>query len=156
MGSLSQEYPAFAGDIFDLLYTQFMRSYEKDSTIFNPIKLDVCVENASNGGYPKIIEPIHILLSNLVKSLRVAATVDVTSVTAETMSRCKDYLLSFINRLSMANLEDFELDKSANFDMATHIGLRNNYYATLLLGVYEVKFLKTMVIDMMHVANSTT
>ena len=90
-----------------------------------------------------------------MKSLRVAATVDVTSVTAETMSRCKDYLLSFINRLSRANLEDFELDKSASFDMATHIGLRSNYYATLLLGVYEVKFLKTMVIDMMHVANST-
>ncbi|KAL9554015.1 hypothetical protein MBANPS3_002999 [Mucor bainieri] len=138
LGSLCQEFPAFAGDIFDLLNTQFLRTFERDSTILNPVKLEACVENATNGGYPKIVEPIHILLSNLVKSLRVAATVDVTSVTAETMSRCRDTLLSFINRLSKATLEDFELDKTANFDMATHVGLRNNQYAILLLGVYEV------------------
>lgn len=138
LGSLCQEFPAFSGDIFDLLNTQFLRTFERDSTILNPIKLEACVENATNGGYPKITEPIHILLSNLVKSLRVAATVDVTSVTAETMSRCRDTLLSFINRLSKANLEDFELDKTASFDMATHVGLRNNQYATLLLGAYEV------------------
>ncbi|GAN03661.1 Fanconi anemia group I protein [Mucor ambiguus] len=138
LGSLCQEFPAFAGDIFDLLNTQFLRTFERDSTVLNPIKLEACVENATSGGYPKIAEPIHILLSNLVKSLRVAATVDVTSVTAEAMSKCRDTLLSFINRLSKASLEDFELDKTANFDMATHAGLRNNQYATLLLGVYEV------------------
>ncbi|KAI8643310.1 FANCI solenoid 4-domain-containing protein [Parasitella parasitica] len=115
-----------------------MKSYEKDPTILNPIKLDVCVENANNGGAPKIIEPVHILLSNLVNSLRVAATVDVTATTAESMSRCKDHLLSFVSRLSRATLEDFELDKTASLDMATHIGLRNNFYTTLLIGVYEV------------------
>ncbi|CAO0793414.1 unnamed protein product [Mucor circinelloides] len=138
LGSLSQDFPAFAGDIFDLLYTQFLTTVEKNATILNPIKLNACVENANNGGYPKITEPIHILLSNLVKSLRAAATVNVTTVTTDTMSTCRDALLSLINRLSKATLEDFELDKSANFDMATHAGLRNNQYVTLLLGVYEV------------------
>ncbi|CEP15833.1 hypothetical protein [Parasitella parasitica] len=138
LGSLSQEYPAFAADIFELLSTQFMKSYEKDSTILNPIKLDVCVENANNGGAPKIIEPIHVLLSNLVTSLRMATNVDVTTITADSMSRCKDHLLSFISRLSRATLEDFELDKTASLDMATHVGLKNNYYTTLLIGVYEV------------------
>lgn len=100
--------------------------------------MEVCVENANNGGYPKIIEPIHVLLSNLVKSLRVASTVDVTAVTAESMSICRDYLLSFVSRLSRATAEDFELDKTTIFDMATHQGLRNSYYATLLWSVYEV------------------
>jgi Fanconi anemia group I protein len=115
-----------------------MRSYEKDSSISNPIKLDVCVENANNGGYPKIVEPIHILLANLVKALNAASTENTTSLTSETIVRFKSCMESFIDRLSKASLEDFELDKTANFDMATHLGLRNNLYANLVLGIYEV------------------
>jgi hypothetical protein len=117
-----------------------MRSFEKDNSITNPIKLDVCVENANNGGYPKIVEPIHILLANLVKALGAVSTEKATSLISETIERFKGCMESFVNRLSKANLEDFELDKTANFDMATHLGLRNNLYANLVLGVYEVTY----------------
>ncbi|KAI8371281.1 FANCI solenoid 4-domain-containing protein [Choanephora cucurbitarum] len=137
LGSLSQEHPTFAGDIFDLLYTQFTKVFEKDASIANPIKLDHCVENATNGAYPKIMEPVHLLLKNLIKSYRAASTKDTTSVVAETMDRFNDQMLSLVNRLSSARLEDFELDKTSSFDMATHIGLRNNLYAQLMLGIYE-------------------
>ncbi|OBZ87914.1 Fanconi anemia group I [Choanephora cucurbitarum] len=137
LGSLSQEHPTFAGDIFDLLYTQFTKVFEKDASIANPIKLDHCLENATNGGYPKIMEPVHLLLKNLIKSYRAASTEDTTSVVAETIDRFNDRMLSLVNRLSSARLEDFELDKTSSFDMATHIGLRNNLYAQLMLGIYE-------------------
>lgn len=115
-----------------------MKSYEKDTSISNPIKLDVCVENANNGGYPKLVEPIHILLANLVKALGAASTENATSFTSEAIVRFKSCMESFVNRLSKASLEDFELDKTSNFDMATHLGLRNNLYARLVLGAYEV------------------
>lgn len=116
-----------------------MKSYEKNASITNPIKIDACIENASNGGYPKVNEPIHVLLANLIKSFRMASTQQVTSVTLETLDRFKANMVSFIDRLIKCNLEDFELDKTANFDMATHIGLRNNQFANLMIGVYEVK-----------------
>lgn len=115
-----------------------MRSYERDTNITNPIKLEVCVENATNGGYPKILEPIHILLANILKALNATRTETLSSVTTETVSQFKANMKSFVLRLSRATLEDFELDKNANFDMATHIGLRNIQYASLLLGSYEV------------------
>ncbi|KAF9186914.1 hypothetical protein BGZ51_001704 [Haplosporangium sp. Z 767] len=39
--------------------------------------------------------------------------------------------------LQQVGLEDFELDKTSDFNMATNIGARNNMYATLLSGCYE-------------------
>lgn len=139
LGSLSQEHDKFSGDIIELLYTQFSRSYEKDTSITNPIKLESCVENATNGGYPKITEPIHVLLANIVKTLKATSVSNnVSSVTSNTILKLKNDINSFVTRLSRATLEDFELDKTASFDMATHIGLRNTQYATLVVGCYEV------------------
>lgn len=138
LGSLSQEHVTFAGDIIELLYTQFSRSYEKDVSITNPIKLESCVENATNGGYPKITEPIHVLLANIVKTLKATSVTNVSAVTTDTIQKLKANMKSFVLRLSRATLEDFELDKTASFDMATHIGLRNTQYVTLVVGCYEV------------------
>ncbi|KAG2232755.1 hypothetical protein INT48_001109 [Thamnidium elegans] len=132
LGALSQEHPSFAGDIFELLYTQFMRTFEKDSSIINPIKLEVCIENATNGAYPKMLEPVHVLLANLIKALYATRLETPSAVTVDTISQFKMTMKSFVTRLSRATLEDFELEKT-NFDMATHIGLRNTQYATLLL-----------------------
>lgn len=42
-------------------------------------------------------------------------------------------------RLCKADPEDFELDKSSNYDMVTNVGMRNNCRAQLLLGTYEVR-----------------
>lgn len=119
-----------------------MRSFEKDPNIINPIKLENCVENATNGGYPKLLEPVHILLANIVKVLHAARSENVSSVTNETISKFNATMKSFVLRLSRSSLEDFDLDKSASFDMATHIGLRNVYYASLILGCYEVSIKK--------------
>ncbi|KAG2213869.1 hypothetical protein INT47_001138 [Mucor saturninus] len=137
LGSLSQQYPSFAGDIFELLYAQFVKNFERDPSSTNPIKLEVCVENATNGGYPKILEPIHILLANTLKAMNAIHVKSLPSVTRDTLSLFKANMKSFVLRLSRATLEDFEL-LNASSDMATHIGLRNTQYASLLVAMeYE-------------------
>lgn len=45
---------------------------------------------------------------------------------------------SLAHRLSKNQLEDYALDKSASYDLATHAGARNHQSARLLLGCYEV------------------
>ncbi|KAI7907431.1 FANCI solenoid 4-domain-containing protein [Cokeromyces recurvatus] len=114
-----------------------MKSYEKDTNIINPIKLETAVENASTGGYPKLIEPIYVLLGNIIKTLEVISSTEANTITDDRIIQFKNHMQSFIDRLLKANLEDFELDKAANFDMATNLGLKNNLYANLLLGIYE-------------------
>ena len=39
--------------------------------------------------------------------------------------------------LDRAGLEDFGLEDTSDFNMATSIGARNNMYASLLIGCYE-------------------
>ncbi|KAI8988263.1 FANCI solenoid 4-domain-containing protein [Mycotypha africana] len=105
----------------------------------NVIKIDACIENASNGAYPRKVEDVPNLIINLVKSLRSTSVQDtIPAVTAETITRYKSDLNTFIEKLTKAELEDFELDKTCNLDMATHLGLRNNILATLLIDIYEV------------------
>ncbi|KAI9499698.1 FANCI solenoid 4-domain-containing protein [Zychaea mexicana] len=139
LATLSQ-HKDIAGDIFEILYAQFQRVYEKDRGMVTPIRLDVCVENSHNGGAPKIAEPIHILLSSLFQSLRnLEKCLNNTSnsVITDQVSKCRSDLASLVFRLSKSDLEDYELDKTADLDLATHTGMRNNIYAGLLQGTYE-------------------
>ncbi|KAI8148643.1 FANCI solenoid 4-domain-containing protein [Fennellomyces sp. T-0311] len=126
-----------ASDIFEVLYAQFLRVFEKDRGVTPPIRLDACVENARNGGYPKLCEPVHILLASLTKTMANLRHCPTSTVVTDQIDKCRQDIKSLIARLSKSDLEDFELDKTATFDLATHIGLRNNIYAGLLQGVYE-------------------
>ena len=47
-------------------------------------------------------------------------------------------LSSLTTRVIDAEMEDFELDKNADFSCTNGVGIKNNIYAILLLGVYEV------------------
>lgn len=53
------------------------------------------------------------------------------------MEECVRDLDNILLGLGRAGLEDFELDKTSDFSMASNIGARNNMYATLLNGCYE-------------------
>lgn len=135
MGQLSGSSSLIASEIFEVLDAQFKKIYEKDATI--PFRLDACVENALTGGYPRTSEPVHILLANLFKAVRQLSDCD-QPVIKEVLDRRREDIDSLIFRLSKADLEEYELDKTANYDMATHLGLRNYLYAVLLHGSYEV------------------
>jgi hypothetical protein len=54
------------------------------------------------------------------------------------LSHLEEQIHSLCFRLSKADPEDFELDKSSNYDMITNVGMRNNHRAQLLLSTYEV------------------
>ncbi|KAI8989516.1 FANCI solenoid 4-domain-containing protein [Pilobolus umbonatus] len=140
LGSLASQFPLFAADIFELLYIQFIRLYEKDINILCPLRVDSCVESANNSAHPKITEPVHILLINLVKCVHAIPQNGLTTVVEEAMVDFRDIMKSIITRLSKAELEDFDLDKTANFDITTHMGIRNYHLTTLLLGIYEAAF----------------
>ncbi|KAG0001818.1 hypothetical protein BGZ79_004110 [Entomortierella chlamydospora] len=53
------------------------------------------------------------------------------------VSECHRDLERILLGLERAGLEDFELDKTSDFNMSSNIGARNNMYATLLTGCYE-------------------
>lgn len=71
---------------------------------------------------------------------------DITSISCQIAISADDQLVEECVRdldnillgLERAGLEDFELDKTSDFSMASNIGARNNMYATLLNGCYEV------------------
>ncbi|KAI9312563.1 FANCI solenoid 4-domain-containing protein [Dichotomocladium elegans] len=102
-----------------------------------PLRLDICVENALNGGFPRLLEPVHVLVANMLRSLRQLFSAENNPVVSELLSQCQEDVTSLIFRLKKSDLEDYQLDKSSEFDMATHLGMRNHMYAVLLQGCYE-------------------
>jgi hypothetical protein len=116
-----------------------MRTFERESSVACPIRLDICVKKA---GITEIAEPIHILTANLTKAMRAipseAQGNSKRKRASSSSSSIASDLSSLVTRLSKATLEDFELDKTSSFDMNTAQGQRNNHYVILLLGLYEV------------------
>uniref|UniRef100_A0A8C3XVX6 FA complementation group I n=1 Tax=Chelydra serpentina TaxID=8475 RepID=A0A8C3XVX6_CHESE len=49
-----------------------------------------------------------------------------------------EMLESITRRMIKSELEDFELDKSADFSLSSGVGVKNNIYAILVMGVCEV------------------
>ncbi|XP_078711067.1 Fanconi anemia group I protein [Lampetra fluviatilis] len=47
-------------------------------------------------------------------------------------------LESMTRRMIKSDLDDFELDKSADFSLTTSVGVKNNIYVILVIGIYEV------------------
>lgn len=53
------------------------------------------------------------------------------------VEECQNDLYKLVLGLESTGLEDFELDKTSDFHMASNIGVRNNMYASLLIGCFE-------------------
>ena len=120
-----------------------MKSFERNTSVPCPIKLDSCIEPSSSGGFVKTVEPIHILLLNTCRSIQAAASDSSTfSLIIESINRFRSHIKSFIIRLSNAALDDLELDKTNSFDVDTYEGQKNIQYAMLLLPLYEVTLYK--------------
>ncbi|KAF7730861.1 hypothetical protein EC973_001379 [Apophysomyces ossiformis] len=128
--ALAQQHEILTSDVYDIFNAQ-------DVNVASPLKLDACVENATNGGYPKLLEPAHMLLVNLLQTLRTLSDENKNAGISSSYTSTRDQVASLTFRLAKADLEDFELEKTANLDMGTNLGLRNNMYANILLGVYE-------------------
>ncbi|KAL1915527.1 uncharacterized protein VTP21DRAFT_6651 [Calcarisporiella thermophila] len=117
--------------IFEILYQQFQKFYVQDLNISTPFRFEECVNSDTAGGVPKMTEPIHHLLSCLCKTVRSLSTHDLD---VRHLAECRSLLVTLAQRFVRADVEDYELDKSAEFNA----GIRNNIYADMLLGCYEV------------------
>ncbi|KAI9280231.1 FANCI solenoid 4-domain-containing protein [Umbelopsis sp. AD052] len=136
LSKISIEHPELASDILAMLQLQFKKYFVADQSFDNPLQLDKCVEQSSLGGSVHTVEPIHSLIQALVKTM-VAMRSNNQGTTSSDITSLQGHIDSLCFRLCKADPEDFELDKSSNYDMVTNVGMRNNCRAQLLLSTYE-------------------
>ncbi|KAF9917506.1 hypothetical protein BX616_000765 [Lobosporangium transversale] len=137
--------PYLSPIIFEILQAHFIHFYDKTGTRLTPLKLEECIGNSKTGGEPIFIEPLQYLMTGIVRSLvglqrlnrRSTKVHDEVYADEQQVSDCHRDLDTILLGLQRAGLEDFELDKTSDFNMGSNIGARNNMYATLLTGCYE-------------------
>uniref|UniRef100_A0A3Q4MBU3 FA complementation group I n=1 Tax=Neolamprologus brichardi TaxID=32507 RepID=A0A3Q4MBU3_NEOBR len=137
-----------ASSIMQTLLSQLKRYYEPEQDLLPPVKLEPCI--TAHGDQVYLQEPLAHLLSCTVHCLmwlqntRQSANPNADDSDGDEeeeegyRSDLHAILESMTRRMMKCELEDFELDKSAEFSMGSSVGVKNNIYAVLVMGVYEV------------------
>uniref|UniRef100_A0A8C4QFB0 FA complementation group I n=1 Tax=Eptatretus burgeri TaxID=7764 RepID=A0A8C4QFB0_EPTBU len=141
-----------APPILQMLLQQLRRHVESTQDILPPLRLEGCI--TGQGEQVFLQEPLAHLLSCVQacvrkwKELRIQVQVeggcedghdeDDGGEGDNVLRELQELLDSVSVRMVKSELEDFELDKSADFSLSISIGVKNNIYAVLVLGVYEV------------------
>ncbi|XP_061577509.1 Fanconi anemia group I protein isoform X2 [Cololabis saira] len=135
-----------ASSIMQTLLSQLRRYYEPEQDLLPPVKLEPCI--TAHGDQVFLQEPLAHLVSCTVncllwlKNMRQSASCNDSDDDEEEeegyQSDLQTILQSMTRRMIKCELEDFELDKSAEFSMGSSVGVKNNIYAVLVMGVYEV------------------
>ncbi|KAM3609806.1 uncharacterized protein V6R79_020568 [Siganus canaliculatus] len=130
--------------VMQTLFSQLKRYYEPEQDLLPPVKLEPCITALGDQIY--LQEPLAHLLSCTVhcllwlQSARRSAAADSDDEEEEEgyKSELQTILESMTRRMIKSELEDFELDKSAEFSMGSSVGVKNNIYSVLVMGVYEI------------------
>ncbi|XP_078113590.1 Fanconi anemia group I protein isoform X2 [Sander vitreus] len=135
-------------DVRLMLY-ELKRYYEPEQDLLPPVKLEPCITALGDQVY--LQEPLAHLVSCTVHCLlwlqnmrRTANPKDGDSDEEEEeeeegyQSELQTILESMTRRMIKSELEDFELDKSAEFSVGSSVGVKNSIYAVLVMGVYEI------------------
>ncbi|KAF1387005.1 hypothetical protein PFLUV_G00100770 [Perca fluviatilis] len=137
-----------ASSIMQTLFSQLKRYYEPEQDLLPPVKLEPCITALGDQVY--LQEPLAHLVSCTVHCLlwlqnmrRTANPKDDDSDEEEEeeegcQSELQTILESMTRRMIKSELEDFELDKSAEFSVGSSVGVKNSIYAVLVMGVYEI------------------
>ncbi|KAK5867624.1 hypothetical protein PBY51_012095 [Eleginops maclovinus] len=136
-----------ASSIMQTLFSQLKRYYEPEQDLLPPVKLEPCITALGDQVY--LQEPLAHLLSCTVHCLLwlqnmrrsahpIANDSDEEEEEEGYQSELQTMLESVTRRMMKSELEDFELDKSAEFSMGSSVGVKNNIYAVLVMGVYEI------------------
>ncbi|XP_039978862.1 Fanconi anemia group I protein [Xiphias gladius] len=138
-----------ASSIMQTLFSQLRRYYEPEQDLLPPVKLEPCI--TAHGDQVYLQEPLAHLVSCTVhcllwlQNMRRSANPNTDNSEEEEEEEEEGYqselqaiLESMTRRMIKSELEDFELDKSAEFSMGSSVGVKNNIYAVLVMGVYEV------------------
>ncbi|XP_042266424.1 Fanconi anemia group I protein isoform X2 [Thunnus maccoyii] len=137
-----------ASSIMQTLFSQLRRYYEPEQDLLPPVKLEPCI--TAHGEQVYLQEPLGHLVSCTVHCLlwlqNVHRSANLNAGDSDDdeeeeegyQSELQTILESMTRRMIKSELEDFELDKSAEFSMGSSVGVKNNIYAVLVMGVYEV------------------
>nr|KAF6399197.1 FA complementation group I [Molossus molossus] len=133
-----------ANSIMQTLLSQLKQFYEPQADVLPPLRLDACV--LTQGDQILLQEPLDHLLCCIQHCLawyksRVMPVHQEEEEEEEEegfYQELDDMLESITNRMIKSELEDFELDKSADFSQSTGTGIKNNLCASLVMGICEV------------------
>uniref|UniRef100_A0A673TR06 FA complementation group I n=1 Tax=Suricata suricatta TaxID=37032 RepID=A0A673TR06_SURSU len=132
-----------ANSIMQTLLLQLKQYYEPKPDVLPPLKLEACV--LAQGDRICLQEPLDYLLCCAQHCLawckRKAVPLQQEEEEEEeegVYQELEDLLESLTTRMIKSELEDFELDKSADFSQSTGVGIKNNICASLVMGVCEV------------------
>ncbi|XP_012708751.2 Fanconi anemia group I protein [Fundulus heteroclitus] len=137
-----------ASSIMQTLLSQVRRYYEPEQDLLPPVKLEPCI--TAQGDQVYLQEPLAHLVSCTVHcltwlqnshrgaNLNAEDSDDDEEEEEGYKSELQAILESATRRMIKCELEDFELDKSAEFSLGSSVGVKNNIYAVLVMGLYEV------------------
>ncbi|XP_061629167.1 Fanconi anemia group I protein [Phyllopteryx taeniolatus] len=140
-----------ASSIMQTLFSQLRRYYEPEQDLLPPVKLHPCI--TAHGEQIHLQEPLAHLVCCTVqcllwhKNMRQSAKISAYDSDDDDDDKDEDegyqselqtILESITKRMIKSEMEDFELDKSAEFSTASSVGVKNNIYAVLVIGLYEV------------------
>uniref|UniRef100_A0A8C5UQD9 FA complementation group I n=1 Tax=Microcebus murinus TaxID=30608 RepID=A0A8C5UQD9_MICMU len=132
-----------ANSIMQTLLSQLKQFYEPKPDLLPPLKLEACI--LTQGDQISLQEPLDYLLCCIQHCLAWYKSRVVPLQQGEEEEEeeafyqdLDDMLESITSRMIKSELEDFELDKSADFSQNTGIGIKNNICAFLVMGVCEV------------------
>ncbi|XP_043084247.1 Fanconi anemia group I protein isoform X2 [Puntigrus tetrazona] len=135
-----------ASSIIQTLLSQLKRYFEPEQDLLPPLKLESCI--SAHGDQVFIQEPlahllcctVHCLLWN--QNIRSGGSVsdddDDEDEEGGVQSELHTILESITKRMIKSELEDFELDKCAEFSTSSSVGVKNSIYAVLVMGLNEV------------------
>uniref|UniRef100_A0A3Q2QG22 FA complementation group I n=1 Tax=Fundulus heteroclitus TaxID=8078 RepID=A0A3Q2QG22_FUNHE len=125
-----------ASSIMQTLLSQVRRYYEPEQDLLPPVKLEPCI--TAQGDQVYLQEPLVPPSSSLWRRSHVRLGDDEEEEEEGYKSELQAILESATRRMIKCELEDFELDKSAEFSLGSSVGVKNNIYAVLVMGLYEV------------------
>ncbi|XP_056307350.1 Fanconi anemia group I protein isoform X1 [Danio aesculapii] len=135
-----------ASSITQTLLSQLKRYFEPEQDLLPPVKLESCI--SAQGDQVFLQEPlahllcctIHCVLwnQNVRSGGNASDDEDDEDDEGGVESELHAMLESITKRMIKSELEDFELDKCAEFSTGSSVGVKNNIYAVLVMGLNEV------------------
>ncbi|NXW63308.1 FANCI protein, partial [Eurystomus gularis] len=133
-----------ASSIMETLLSQIKQYYLPQPDLLPPLKLEGCI--MAQGDQIFLQEPLAHLLcciqhclawyKSTVQLCQRADDEEEEEVGFE--QNFEEMLESVTRRMIKSELEDFELDKSADFSLSSGVGVKNNIYAIQVMGICEV------------------
>ncbi|XP_064422091.1 Fanconi anemia group I protein [Latimeria chalumnae] len=139
-----------SNSVLQTLLSQLRRYYETEQDLLPPLKLEGCI--TAQGDRIFLQEPLAHLLccvhhclgwyKDLVLQRQDKAEEEEEEEEEDDeagfQQEMEEMMDSITRRMIKSELEDFELDKSADFSTASSVGVKNTIYAILVMGVCEV------------------